>query len=244
MLLLMQDNVHRYIPLPLEPVRYNMVKLWPGIALSFSSSCSKVPVMMDNRSKIIEVATKVISEKGYHGASMQMIADKVGITKSTVFHYFKNKEALLLAILEKTVPQATYNLTLILNDSALTPREKLKAFFRLQLKLVKEQGEVLNLYLTESRHLSKRQREMYLQSRRVYTDLVKQIIKELQQEPRSRLAGLNPTVTANAILGMCNWAVTWYKKSGELDIFEIADQFYQIIMGENDPEQRRAEVQK
>jgi AcrR family transcriptional regulator len=190
--------------------------------------------MADNRNKIIEVATKVISEKGYHGASMQMIAEKVGITKSTIFHYFKNKEAILLAILEKTVPYATYNLTLILNDKTLTSRQKLKAFLRSQLELVKEQGAILNLYLAESRHLSKRQRQVYIKSRRVYTDLVKQIIKELQQEPQSRLANLNPTIVANALLGMCNWAVTWYKKTGELDVDGIVDQFYQIIMGNTD----------
>ena len=192
--------------------------------------------MADNQRKIIDAAIKLMSQKGYHGASMQMIAEKVGITKSTIFHHFKNKEAILLAILEETVPHATYNLMLIVNDKNLTPREQLKEFFKMHMKLVEQQGAILNLYLGESRHLGKHNRQIYIESRRVYTNLVKQIIREIQKQTDCIFSNLNSTILTNAILGMCNWAVTWYKKGGQLDVNAIADHFYQIIMGSSNEE--------
>ena len=72
-----------------------------------------------------------MSERGYHGASIKEIADRVGVTKSTIFHHFKNKEAILLSILEETVPQANQDLKRLLNDRNLNGREKLREFIKI-----------------------------------------------------------------------------------------------------------------
>ena len=71
---------------------------------------------MNNYNKILKVATKLMSEKGYHGTSIQMISDKVGVTKSTVIHHFTNKEGILIAILEEFVPFATEEIKEITKD--------------------------------------------------------------------------------------------------------------------------------
>jgi len=193
--------------------------------------------MKDTRSKIIKVATKVMNQKGYHGTSTEMIAKKAGIAKSTIFHHFKNKEDILHVILEQTVPGAIFNLTLIVHDRNLTPRGKLKAFLKFHMNLVEEYGNVLDLYFEGSRFLRKQNRQIYIERRRVYTALVRQITREMQQETPHRFSNLNPTIVANTILGMCNWTYTWYKKDGKLDMSAIADQFYQIIAGNTGPEE-------
>lgn len=189
--------------------------------------------MAGKQREIIEAATKLMSERGYHGASMQMIAEKVGIRKSTIFHHFKDKEAILLAILDETVPQATHRLLLIVNDKHLAPMQKLQQFIRVHMKMVEEQGQILNLYLGESRHLSKQNRHLYMESRRIYTNLVKQIISEVQQDESIACGfrNLSPTIVAHGILGMCNWAIQWYRRGAGLDVLTIADQFCHIITG-------------
>ena len=133
--------------------------------------------MADTRNKIIKVATMVMNQNGYHGTSTEMIARKAGIAKSTIFHHFKNKEAILHAILDQTIPRAIFNLTLIVHDRNLTPGGKLKAFLKFHMNLVEEYGRVLDLYFEGSRFLSKHNRRIYIERRRVYTDLVEQIIK-------------------------------------------------------------------
>ena len=45
--------------------------------------------MENNSDKIKKTALRLMSKNGYHGTSIQTIADHVGITKSTIFHYFK-----------------------------------------------------------------------------------------------------------------------------------------------------------
>lgn len=55
--------------------------------------------------RILDAAQKVFSEKGYHEARMEDIAEKVGVSKRTLYLYFKNKEELFAAICA-VAPQA------------------------------------------------------------------------------------------------------------------------------------------
>ena len=185
--------------------------------------------MTDSYSKIIEVASQLMRKNGYHATSLQMIADKVGISKSTIFHHFKNKEAILLDILETTIPALIRNLSQIVHDNSCSGPEKLKNFINHHMNFFWDQGNILAIYLSESKYLGKHNRKQNLEGRREYTMLVKQIIAQIQREEPDKFKALNTTIITNSILGMCNWAVEWYKKNGEMTIDEIADQMYQLI---------------
>jgi AcrR family transcriptional regulator len=50
---------------------------------------------------ILEAAENLFSRKGYHEASMEEIADLAEVSVGTVYFYFKNKEDLMLQMLEK-----------------------------------------------------------------------------------------------------------------------------------------------
>jgi AcrR family transcriptional regulator len=53
---------------------------------------------LPTRAKIIFMAKKVFAQKGYELASMHRIADQVGINKSSLYYFFKNKEDLFATI--------------------------------------------------------------------------------------------------------------------------------------------------
>jgi AcrR family transcriptional regulator len=50
--------------------------------------------------QIIEAAIPVFAEKGFEGATMEDIADAVGINKATIYLYFDSKDALIRDIAE------------------------------------------------------------------------------------------------------------------------------------------------
>jgi len=56
--------------------------------------------MNSTKSKIIRVALRMVSEKGYEWLSFQKVADEIGIAKSSIYHYFKKKEDLGIAIMD------------------------------------------------------------------------------------------------------------------------------------------------
>ncbi len=53
------------------------------------------------RAQIVDVATRLIGERGYWGVSLQDIAGECGISDTAVLHYFGTKEGLLLSVLER-----------------------------------------------------------------------------------------------------------------------------------------------
>lgn len=54
----------------------------------------------DRRGEILKAAMAVIAERGYRGASLAAVAERVGITQQGLLHYFPTKEDLLVALLE------------------------------------------------------------------------------------------------------------------------------------------------
>ncbi|GAB3973858.1 TetR/AcrR family transcriptional regulator [Streptomyces sparsus] len=55
----------------------------------------------ERRAEILRTALEVIAERGYRGATLGAVAERVGLTQQGVLHYFPTKEALLIAVLEE-----------------------------------------------------------------------------------------------------------------------------------------------
>ncbi|MGW2559845.1 TetR/AcrR family transcriptional regulator [Streptomyces sp. NPDC001514] len=55
----------------------------------------------ERRAEILRAALEVIAERGYRGASLGAVAERVGLTQQGLLHYFPTKEALLVAVLEE-----------------------------------------------------------------------------------------------------------------------------------------------
>src|SRR5262245_37862088 len=54
----------------------------------------------EKRALIVESASRLFDEVGYYPTTMDDIAQAVGLAKPTLYHYFKSKDAILLAIHE------------------------------------------------------------------------------------------------------------------------------------------------
>ncbi|MEV4947434.1 TetR/AcrR family transcriptional regulator [Streptomyces sp. NPDC053755] len=55
----------------------------------------------ERRADIVRATLEVIAERGYRGASLGSVAERVGLTQQGLLHYFPTKEALLVAVLEE-----------------------------------------------------------------------------------------------------------------------------------------------
>jgi len=59
----------------------------------------------ERRSAIIQAATEIFSKVGYHRASMAMIAERVGGSKTTLYSYFPSKEELFWGAMTGAMPE-------------------------------------------------------------------------------------------------------------------------------------------
>ena len=59
--------------------------------------------LLDRKEQILSTAVEVFAKHGYYKATTSMIAQEAGVTQPYLFHFFKTKELLYVAVLEKGV---------------------------------------------------------------------------------------------------------------------------------------------
>lgn len=88
---------------------------------------------------ILDVSTKLFWEKGYEQTSLQDILDGMGgLTKGAIYHHFRSKEEILIAVVERMSRDNTVSMMKIRDDGRLTGKEKLEKMFSESLKNPKQ----------------------------------------------------------------------------------------------------------
>ena len=86
------------------------------------------------KSRILDVANKVFAKKGYHEATMDDIARRLGVSKGAIYLYFSSKEDLFEAMC-KTAPQAFKEILYSSFGDEANPTQSATQFFDKMLKL-------------------------------------------------------------------------------------------------------------
>lgn len=80
---------------------------------------------------ILDVAFRLFMEQGYEHTSIQDIIDQLGgLSKGAIYHHFKSKEDILVAVTDRMTAESNQMLAAIRDRSDLNGKEKLKTIFR------------------------------------------------------------------------------------------------------------------
>ena len=102
--------------------------------------------------QLLETATLLFKEKGYHNTSMQDLADALGMQKGSLYYYIESKEDLLREVLE----QATSILGAQIDEvyaADLTAAEKLRIALENHGRAIMDHLNLVTVYLQEYRSL-------------------------------------------------------------------------------------------
>ncbi len=81
------------------------------------------------RDAFVDAAIRLIQRKGYDQLSIQDVIEEVGASKGAFFHYFDSRTALLAAVVDRMVADATVVVAPIVDDPQLNAVEKLQRLF-------------------------------------------------------------------------------------------------------------------
>ena len=191
--------------------------------------CSMKRKRSNKYEEILTAAMDLICKEGYKTASLQEIANRVGIHKTSLFHYIENKEDLLRRILKNSLGKVSLNLEEIVNNDKLTPDKKLREAFENHLRLAPNMITNQIVYSNDFPNLSKKTQKMFLEERRKYEKIFKKIVIELKRD--NYLNGLDTGVVTLGLFGMLNWFPKWYRSDGRLRMEEISNIFCKMILG-------------
>jgi AcrR family transcriptional regulator len=81
------------------------------------------------RDRLIETAGKLFYRDGYHATGIDRILAESQIAKMTLYHHFRSKEELILAVLEKRSREMFDSLRQFLDAKKRSPKKRLEAVF-------------------------------------------------------------------------------------------------------------------
>ncbi len=81
--------------------------------------------------RILEAAFRLFMEKGYEHTSIQDIIDNLGgLSKGAIYHHFKSKEDILVAVTDRMTEESNQMLAVIRDRTDLSGKEKLRTIFK------------------------------------------------------------------------------------------------------------------
>ena len=171
--------------------------------------------------RILREAAALYRRHGFNGTSMQDVATAVGITKSSLYHHFPKKQALLLEIVELTVDRVTPAVRTIAESNLPATERLVRAVAMHIVEALRHQDNVA-CFIEEGRYLDPASREGFFAKRDRYEQYFRSILDDGVRSREFRQHDVR--LAALAILGMANSVVKWYSPDGPHSPEAIAEE--------------------
>lgn len=181
--------------------------------------------------KIIKTAEDMVISRPYHTISLNMIAKKAGITKPSLYYYFKNKEELFLKTFEQVASSFNHELDKT-QDTSLPTVEKLRLFIITYINHFFIKKDLIRVIIQRVSKQNKKLSKKLIDTREEIIDKLKDIIEEVLKEEKNQRQ-IEPRLAAMMVLGMLGtFFVEYYENLPEntkVKPEEIADQILTFI---------------
>lgn len=180
------------------------------------------------RAEMVRVAARLFSERGYHGTSMQHLADALGLQRGSLYAHIGSKEELLFDVVDEGAERFLER-----GERAL----EMQAFASVRLRVLLighvetaiEHLHAATVFLNEWRYLSEPLRARVQTKRDRYESIVRTIVEDGISAGEFR-ADANVRFAARLVLSAGNWTYAWFRPGGELGPTEIGERFAELIL--------------
>jgi len=176
---------------------------------------------------ILESAVAAFRQHGYHGTTMEQIAEQLLMTKGSLYYYFKDKEEILFAVHDNALDRLLAELDRV-KRRRVCPCERLEDILSSHIRIMVEgfSGTALAL---EFGALSPRRLRVVVEKRDRYEQAVRSFIE--QGARQGCLRPTDPKLSGMAVLGAINWIGRWHRPGGPAGAQEVARHFLDVFMG-------------
>ena len=172
-------------------------------------------------SQLLEQATRLFAERGFAGTTLQDIADAMGLSRPSLYHYVKSKDELLARLVEDITTDAARQAKALARRTDLDPAGKLDALVRWNVRRMAEKPDRFRLVERSESSLPPDLQKAHLDGRRQVLDTFTRVIREGAESGQFR--PVDERTAALAIIGMTNWVAWWYRPGPDHPVQPIED---------------------
>ncbi|WP_041682588.1 TetR/AcrR family transcriptional regulator [Pusillimonas sp. T7-7] len=195
-----------------------------------SASSRAAPMAADEsrHTELILAAARLFRRNGYERTTVRELADAVGLRSGSLFHYFRNKEEILLAVMANGI-QSVIDEGQALMARHEQPADRLEGLFRLHMASLINGvgGDAMHAMIYEWRSLSPEARAQIQELSTAYEQLWHRAINE------AAAVGLvqgDPAIIRKQVLGGMNFTVRWYRPDGRMSADEVTEQMLRAAL--------------
>jgi AcrR family transcriptional regulator len=177
------------------------------------------------REAVLQTAAQLFLEKSYGRTSMNDLAERLNITKPALYHYFRNKEEVLLecyrwgcGLIEETLNE--------ISAHGGTGLEKVEAFIYSYANVMTVNFGRCVMRLDEGDLTAEARAEVRNYKRKIDRRLRSFILEGIAD---GSITPCDAKIAAFSIAGALNWICMWYEPSGSSTAEEIASQFARTL---------------
>jgi AcrR family transcriptional regulator len=172
-------------------------------------------------------AASVFQQRGFHGATMAEIAERLDLTAGSLYHHYQGKDALLVAVLNEGLDVVLARLDTIMQQP-ISPPLMLRQMVEAQIVSVTQNVAAGAAIVFESRTLLEipAARESYMRRRDAFERCYRQVIE--RGIACGDFRAVDVAIFTKALLGAHNWISVWYHPGGRLNGEQIAAQMVDI----------------
>lgn len=167
----------------------------------------------DKQQLILDKAAEVFAEKGFATASINDISAATGMSKSAIYHYHRNKEAILHAILTTHVEQVLAGAIRAIGGHS-DPVERFRAFLGSLLQDYATAQAKHTVLINDTGHLSETEQIEVRRLERRLVDLAVSLLTAVNPDAMRKATMRKPY--AMMLYGLMNWTYTWYDPAGSV----------------------------
>jgi AcrR family transcriptional regulator len=180
------------------------------------------------RETIMDASAVLFYERGFGATSIRDIADSVGISSSTMYHHFTNKQDILHACVARFMGDFVAATVPVLQDPARSPTDRIREMARLHLEISDDRRVELLVGNPIRYALNSEQQKEGIALQQAYHDAVREVI--IEGIARAEFAAADPKMTTMAVLDMLNGVREWYRPDGLLSRDEIINRYTEIVL--------------
>ena len=181
--------------------------------------------MATRRDELTREAARLFAERGFHGTSMDALAQALGVQKGSLYSLTGSKQQLLFETMRSGASAFHAALDAVPDDA--TAVERVREALRGHLRVVAEQLDVATVFTREWRYLEGEYREEIVAERRRYEERWRALFRDGVESGDLR-TDLDVSATTLLVLSAANWAYTWLEPGRATD--ELADRFTAIVV--------------
>ena len=180
----------------------------------------KVEVVAYKRQRILEEGSRLFFTRGYEASTLDMLADRLHVTKPFLYSYYRSKGEILSAICETGIRE-TLEAMEAARETPASPRDMLAKMVAGSARVVIERQEYIVVYQREMKNLERDDARRILNLRRDFDHLIANVVED--GESRSQFKVADPGLAAVWIGGLLSWIPNWYVPGGSRSADEVVD---------------------